>query len=143
MKTSLLQLFIVAIILTGCSQRAEHLSTYTVTGGVAGAGVGAVSGVIIGSVISNGDVGASTLLGTAIGAGSGLAIGVLSYALSEQNTIDLNAQEIAFRQQHIANNQRFLNDYRARVDQDSAELNPDPALKEYIYVGQSLGNPYR
>jgi Prokaryotic membrane lipoprotein lipid attachment site len=137
------------VVLSGCSTQyspeepRSHASEYAATGGVVGAGVGSVTGLAIGASISNGDVAASTLLGTASGLGAGLAIGAITYALSTQSEIDENDEKINAQNAELYEQQQYIDSYRDRVNDESNSLNPDPRLREYQYLGQKLGNPYR
>jgi hypothetical protein len=124
----------------GCS------STYTApvaTGGLAGAAAGAGTGAIIGAVISNGDIGASALLGTAIGLPVGLALGALYHYNSEYKVAERKGDIIRANQEEIFNRQRELDALREDLRNEGFQGNPPETDRHYYYNGNTLGNYYR
>ena len=111
--------------------------------GIAGTVIGAGSGAIIGAVISNGDIGASALLG----AGIGLPAGVLAGAWYARSMMDDELQEyddtIERNSEAIQTRQAEIDRLRRQTDLDSRsfDLAPDRSLR--MYNGARIGNYYR
>lgn len=110
-------------------------------GGAAGALVGAGTGAAVGSLITNGNVTSSAWLGAAIGVPVGVAAGYLY----DQH---LEAQREAERQLVIDRQiQIYETDQMLQRRWMEAKLNHPDDLDEdqtrYMFIGPSLGNPYR
>ena len=140
MKRSLLSaLFCTAVLSSGCSLHTTPMAV----GGLGGAAVGAGTGAIIGSVIANGDIAASALLGGAIGLPVGLAAAAIYDYNSEQTLQEIKIEDIKRNQREILARQREIDSLREEVRGDSPTGNPLESRREYRYLGASLGNPYR
>jgi H+/gluconate symporter-like permease len=105
--------------------------------------VGAGTGAIIGSVISGGDIGASALLGGAIGLPVGLAAGMIYDYYSEKTIREIKIEDIKNNQREILARQREIDALREEIKSDIPDGNPPTDRQQYRYVGPSLGNPYR
>lgn len=131
-----------ALSLGACS---SEMGTNAAAGGAMGTAAGAGTGAIIGSVISNGDVGESALLGGAIGLPLGILGGVMYTNYSESSQIEENNERIINNREHILQQERELNYMRNKIREDSSSdaVQPDPDLIEHQHLGPSLGNVYR
>jgi hypothetical protein len=124
-----------ALLSSGCGFHGDTLAV----GGVGGAAAGAGTGAIIGAVIANGDIGASALLGTAIGLPAGLAIAALYDYTSDRSVAERRMEEIEMNQQDIFNRQREIDALREQIRNDGPSGNPADELRDYNYSGASLG----
>lgn len=131
--------FCTAVLSTGCGYHATPL----LVGSAGGAAVGAGTGAIIGSAISGGDVGASALLGGAIGLPVGLAAAMIYDHYSERTKTEIKINEIKSNQREILARQREIEAIREELQGDIPQGNPSESDREYRYLGPSLGNPYR
>ena len=128
------------VSLAGCQTQEES----AVAGLAGGAAVGAGTGAIIGSVISNGDVAASALLGTAIGAPAGLALGLVYYANSDIARKKTELDIMRRNQEILFQNERSLEVLRRQVRAESPQFEmPNDEDEDDPYFGVGLGNPYR
>ena len=127
------------VLFSGCGFHAAPLAT----GAVGGTALGAGTGAIIGAVIANGDVGASALLGGAIGLPVGLAAAAIYDYNSERTLKEIKIDDINRNQREIMARQREIDAMREEIREEGPAGNPDEFRKEYRYMGPSLGNPYR
>ena len=132
-----------ALFLSACSS--STTTANATAGGMMGTAAGVGAGAIVGSVISNGDVGQSALLGGAIGLPVGILAGVAYSNYSDSAEIADNTERIIENKQHIIQQDRELEYLRNKIRDDSStsEVGPDSDDIEYEYLGPSLGNPYR
>ena len=108
-------------------------------GGVAGAATGAATGAITASLISSGDVGASALLGTAIGAPVGVLLGVTYVYYAYQGELDGNNEEIMKNHQYITRRQKEIDELREDVAIDYQTIRPDKRRRDGVYTGPTIG----
>lgn len=118
-------------------------SSSVVGGGVVGGAVGAGTGAIIGSVIKNGAVGKSALLGGAIGIPVGMAIAAAIDYNSKESVEQRYIERVKQNQRMIFNQERQLEMWREEVRKNSPKGTPAEELSENLYLGPSLGNPHR
>lgn len=130
------------LMCTSCTDRQDTVLDYGASGGVVGAASGAGIGAAVGAIISNGDIGASALLGGGIGLAAGIAVGVIAHQYAMSNNVEDYANQIRANQAEIAAKQRQIDSYRGRVLEDS-RIDIDTTRSQYIYSGQKLGNAYR
>lgn len=111
--------------------------------GVAGTFIGAGAGALIGAAISNGDIGASALLG----AGIGLPVGVLAGAWYARSMMDDRLAEyddtIRRNDEIIESQRKEIDSLRKQTDYDSRHLDIRMNNMERIHNGPSIGNYYR
>ncbi len=140
MSRSLLTLILGAsVALGGCGFHAKPLAIGAVSGGLAGAGTGA----IVGAVIANGDVAASALLGGAIGIPAGLAIAAIYDYNSELSVKERQQQLIMENQEELFARQREIDLLREKVRNEGPRGDPAEGLRDYQYDGHTYGNYYR
>lgn len=127
------------ICLSGCGLHGDTMATGGGIGVLAGAGTGA----IVGSVIANGDVAASALLGGAVGLPVGLIVaGIYDYH-SERSVRERKVDEIKENQAQIFAKQREIDAIREELRNEAPTGLPDESLKEHEYTGPTIGNYYR
>jgi hypothetical protein len=126
--------------LVGCS---AFQAAPIASGGVAGAAVGAGTGALVGTLIANGDVAASALLGGAIGIPVGLALGAMYHYNSEPSVRERKMVEIENNQDEIFSRQRELDALREDLRSDTPQTNPPDFERHYHYNGHTYGNYYR
>jgi hypothetical protein len=110
-------------------------------GGAAGAVLGAGTGAAVGSLIANGNVTSSAWLGAAIGVPVGAAAGYL-YDQHLEAQREAERQFVIDRQLQIYETDRMLE----RRWMDARLSHPDDLDEDqarYMFIGPSLGNPYR
>lgn len=127
------------LLLNACSVDAGNVAQGGVAGGLAGAGTGA----IVGAIISNGDIGASALLGGAIGIPVGLVLGAVYDYHSDERVRERKREQIEATQVEISARQRDIDALREKIRAEGPLGNPSPELREYQYNGATLGNYYR
>lgn len=128
-----------ATILSGCAARQVSNPVYWSATGTA---IGAGTGALIGSIIANGDVGASALLGGGIGLGSGILIGYMIDQWEKEQKAQAVA-EIRRNDEMIAQREREIQDLRGKVDEESQRGDPDVSRREWLYDGPTVGLYYR
>lgn len=128
-----------AMLISGCGVSGESLAY----GGLGGAAAGAGTGAIIGTVIANGDVATSALLGGAIGIPVGIALGAIIDYHSDARVTERRVAKIQKNQAEIYDRQRELDRLRDEIRDDGPTGNPPADLKQYEYDGNTLGNWYR
>jgi hypothetical protein len=138
-RLTLSALLSIVVLSTGCGFHAAPLAE----GAAGGTAVGAGTGAIIGAVIANGDIGASALLGGAIGLPVGLAAAALYDYNSERTLKEIKIGDINRNQREIMARQREIDSLREELREEGPTGNPDESQKEYRYMGPSLGNPFR
>ena len=129
------------LLFTGCTSF-YSLSPYTQAasvGGLAGGTIGAGTGALVGSLISNGNVGQSALLGTAIGIPAGIALGLGYQYYEEEREIGDNNEIIEQNHDYIVSRQAEIDRIRGALKDESFEVKPNENRKEYIYTGPSIG----
>lgn len=132
-------------LLSSCSsnQKSSEVANAAFVGGVSGAAIGAGTGALIGSAIANGDIAMSAALGGGIGLPAGIIIGIL-YAQSRQSSeLDRNEEFIKDTYREINDRQEEIEKLREELRDDTFVVEPDPALKENLYIGPTTGNAYR
>ncbi len=138
-------LFLSSGFLAGCMSGPE---TYSVgksaaVAGATGGLVGAGSGAIAGAVIANGDIGASILLGTAIGVPAGIALGAIYAATENQRVLAEYDSIIKSNKEEILRRQTQIDQLRESLRDESMMFEPNTDLRDRIYDGPTLGNYYR
>ena len=130
---------------TGCSEGVNTSDPVHggAVGGLGGGVLGAGTGALVGAMISNGDIGASALLGTAIGVPLGVAAGVYYVYSQQEDEIDRLENEIYSNKQTILQKQAQIDELRRQAVEDSHEIAPDKTLSDHIYTAPSIGNYYR
>ena len=127
-----------AIILSGCTTNYPN-TVGGIGGGVAGAGIGAAIGRSSSSI--------SVAKGLGVGAAVGIPVGILvahtSDSIAKYYIISANQDMIKGNYDQIIFNQMVIDEIRQGVALDTPRGLPDEDLAEYIYVGPSLGNPWR
>lgn len=133
------------IVTAGCSSAGTNVYQDAAVGGVGGTAVGAGTGAIIGSVISNGSVAKSALLGGAIGLPVGILAGVAYHNASVSGEIADNQEQIRMNREIILERERELEYLRGKIRDDSSSktVNPSQDRIQELYEGPTLGNPYR
>jgi hypothetical protein len=137
-KNKFLILLCLIFSTAGCGQRLNYVES-----GIVGGAIGAGTGAIVGTIISNGDVGQSALLGTAIGFPVGIA-----FAAIQEAYITYNSESYAAKKQIIQNSneigqrEEIIQALRERI-KDNQPGDPDPSLREDVFDGPTIGNPYR
>jgi len=121
-------------LVTGCGIRDSNTAMYGTGGGV----LGAASGAIAGTLIANGDVAMSALLGAGLGVGSGLLVG---YWLDEREKMRIAEVKAAIErnERQIRENEEEIDALSKQVHSDSQreELNDDTFI--HMYQGPSIG----
>lgn len=138
-KTIFSALLCTAVLSSGCGFHAAPLAT----GAVGGTAVGAGTGAIIGAVIANGDIGASALLGGAIGLPVGLAAAAIYDYHSERTMKEIQIAQLKINQKAIYERQKEIDALRESLRSEAPQGNPMEEREEYIYRGPSYANPYR
>ncbi len=136
------RLFIGAVALTvlsGCAAREVSNPVYW---GATGTAVGAGTGALIGSIIANGDVAASAMLGGGIGVGAGILIGYMIDEWEREQKAQMLA-EVRRNDEIISQRQREIQELRTRVDEEAERGDPDVSRREWIYDGPTIGQYYR
>ncbi len=127
-----------AIILSGCTTNYPN-TVGAIGGGAIGAGVGAA--------IGRGSSSISVPHGLGVGAAIGIPVGIVlahsSDAVAKYYILSTNQETIASNYGQIVFNQTVLEDIRHNISLDAPRGLPDEDLAEYIYLGPSLGNPWR
>lgn len=139
-----LSILALSLVLSGCGLFSNSgPSSDVAVGGVLGTAAGAGAGALIGSVIENGDVGQSALLGGGIGLVAGVAIGYVKDKYADQQAIAINSNTIENNRLEILERQREVDDLRRQYEQEafSYPQPSDPAVK--VYDGAKLGVYYR
>jgi hypothetical protein len=131
---------IVAVSTSACS---SSYTTPVAVGGLGGAALGAGTGALVGTVIANGDVAASALMGGAIGLPVGLAVGAIYHYNSEEKVAERKGEVIKRNQEEIFARQRELESLRDELKNESFAGNPAEANRQYHFSGETLGNYYR
>jgi hypothetical protein len=133
--------------LVSCGFNSTEPSHVGAAGAVGGAAVGAGTGALIGSAISAGDVGASAILGGAIGLPVGAGLGY--YYVATRNDRELGRLDGIIEENNVGlvKTEEELNALRREVVDQSFEAVPYEVEKsrEKVehYTGPTLGNPYR
>ena len=127
------------VLLCGCGSYWKSVPL----GGVVGGGVGAGTGALIASAISNGDVAASAALGAGIGIPVGMALAAVLEYESPQSRQERFEAEVRETQEQIFAREQEIAAIREQIRMDSPRGVPPAATKDYLYLGPSLGNPYR
>ena len=130
-------------VLSSCAPAGTNIWQDSAVAGAGGAAVGAGTGAAIGSLISNGSVAKSALLGSAVGAGAGIVAGALYSSYSENRQLNEGAQAIKANQAELIAREQDLEKLRKEIYEDASAVRPDPARIEPQYNGQRLGNPFR
>lgn len=132
---------LIVIGITACGVGTGTSASYTSTGvygGMMGAVVGAGTGAVAGALIANGDIGASTLLGTAIGVPVGVVSSIAYRSYQENKAIDSRNDTILSNQQQIVETENRLNKLREIVINESYQLKPDGNAIAEQYDGADL-----
>jgi hypothetical protein len=111
----------------------------TATGGILGIAGGAGAGAIVGTLISRGDVLASSLLGGAIGLPLGLALGYAWQMNSEKYQQAALISRYVDNQELIMQQEREIEALREEAEREIPKTMPDSDLKQYQYIGSTLG----
>ncbi len=99
--------------------------------------------LIIGSIISNGDIAKSAILGGAIGIPVAIAFNLYANRnLEAEKEAELRAKYKS-NQEEIFENERELEIMRSEIDYRTPEELPDSRYMDRSYRGVSLGNPLR
>lgn len=136
-------LSILILFISACSDSQQRIARDSTIGGVLAGGVGAVSGALIGHAIANGDVAASAMLGTAIGAPIGILLGAYYAGADEELVMWQNDRIIEENERYLARNRYQLEARRQDLIEEMGSIRLDPARRTYRFYGQTLGNPYR
>lgn len=126
------------LAVVGCSTSNSQTGN-TALGGVGGAVAGAGLGAGIGAIIANGDIGASALMGTAIGLPVGLVVGYYYSDTLEAQELASYENQINDNHQAISDNQRRIEQLREEIRDDGRAIQPDENLRDYYYTGSSIG----
>lgn len=136
----------ILICTTSCSSSSGPLPSVgnsAAIGGISGTAIGAGTGAIIGSVIANGDVAASAALGAGVGLPVGVLLGVAYANYVEEREFSRYQDQIDSNADRIERQQKDLDSLRQDLLLDSQTIRPAPSLREGIYTGGTLGNPFR
>lgn len=137
-KSSCCGALCVLVAIAGCSTSNSQTGN-TAIGGVGGAVAGAGLGAGIGAIIANGDIGASALLGTAIGLPVGLAVGYYYSETVEARELAVYENQVNDNHQEITDNQRRIEQLREELRDEGRAIQPDEHLRDYYYTGASIG----
>lgn len=132
---------VLALGFSACGVGTGTSASYTSTGvygGMMGAVVGAGSGAIAGALIANGDIGASALLGTAVGIPVGVVTAVAYRSYKENKEIDSRNDIIVSNEQQIITTDDRLNKLREIVVNESYRMTPDQSAISEQYDGPNL-----
>lgn len=139
MQSPLIQRFLISAVVLFSASCSSW--SHPVQGGAAGAVLGGGAGAAVGSLITNGNVTNSAWLGAAIGVPVGVAAGYL-YDQHLEAQREAERQLVIDRQVQIHETDQMLQ--RRWME---AKLNHPDDLDEdqarYMFIGPSLGNPYR
>lgn len=132
---------IMTVVLTGCGSfyGASPYVQAGAVGGLAGGAAGAGTGAIVGSLISNGNVGQSALLGTAIGVPAGIALGVGYQYYKEEAEIDANNEVIEQNHDYIVSRQTEIDRLRNALVDESFRIKTNEKRQANTYTGPSIG----
>lgn len=137
------RLFVSSIFLLAPLQGCTGAASPVAVGGGLGVAAGAGAGALVGTLLSRGDVAASALLGGAIGLPVGLALGYAWKQQAEESAEKAKIAQYIKNQDQIMEQEREIEILREDVLKDTPRSLPDEDLKEYQFLGASLGNPYR
>ncbi len=102
-------------------------------------GLGAGAGALVGSMISNGDVAKSALLGGAIGIPVGVLAGVAYRSHMEKKALEENEKIIKANYKYITARAVEIERLREKLTEDSFRIVPDKNLRADIYTGPTIG----
>jgi uncharacterized membrane protein YebE (DUF533 family) len=119
------------------------LQQQALVGGAVGTVLGAGTGALVGSLIKNGNVGKSAALGAGIGLASGVLAAAAYHEYQEHKEMREYQGRIAANQYYLEDMQMEIGELRQRLQQEADELKLDNPAPSYQYLGPSLGNPYR
>jgi hypothetical protein len=131
--------FLLVILLSLSSCWMRNYKTAAVSGGVTGTLVGAGVGAATGAIISGGDVGASALLGAGVGLPVGVAAGLAYKHYVYEKPVRENNKLIDDNYETILRRKREIRDTREKMLNESYLVKPNPALRDKIYLGPTLG----
>ncbi|MCB0328143.1 MAG: hypothetical protein KDD70_00730 [Bdellovibrionales bacterium] len=144
MKSARTVLLISAVFFfSSCGFNSTNPSHTATAGGLGGAVVGAGTGAIIGSVIANGDVGMSALLGAGIGLPAGALVGYYYTATANERELGRLDGILEANQEVIDAEEASLRELRRQVSDESFLVQPDSSYREELYTGPTLGDPTR
>lgn len=112
-------------------------------GGVGGGLVGAGVGAAIGRSSSSISVAHGMGVGAAIGVPAGILLAYTSDAAAKYYIISSNENAISDNYRQIVINQETIEGARQVIFVEAPRGLPDEDRAEYIYLGPSLGNPWR
>ncbi len=115
----------------------------TALGAVGGAALGAGVSAVIGATSSTIDTGATMLVGTVAGLGIGAAVGAYYTEMEEESEREENQALIEANRAVILEQEEEIQSLRHSITEETYQLEPDTALSEELYIGPTLGNPYR
>lgn len=142
-RTSIICAGLTAALLSGCSASSENYASDVAVGSVGGGALGAGTGAIVGSMITDGVIGSSAVLGAGIGIPVGAALGVLYSTYSVDRQLDRNEDLIQGNQRRYLETQQEIDALREQQLLDSKSIELDENLGEHQYLGNTTGNPYR
>ena len=119
-------------------------TNYPMTVGVlGGAAIGAGAGAAIGRASTSVTVPNAMGVGAAIGVPAGILLAYTSDSIAKSYILAENDTAIAENYNQIITNQNYIEELRHEVAEVSPQGLPDEDSAQYIYMGPSLGNPWR
>ena len=83
------------------------------------------------------------LVGTVAGLGVGAAVGAYYTELEQEAERAENETKIEANRAVIVQQEQEIESLRDSITEESFALEPDTALSDDLYVGPTLGNPFR
>lgn len=133
-------LLLCCLLIVGCSINETSQSAFT--GGIVGTGVGAGVGALIADSIDK-SAGTAAAIGAGVGLAAGAAVGAVYRSAQQSIELGQNQAQIEDNVRDIYNSNVAMEQIRQDLKGDSFRMDPDPADREYLYMGPTLGSPTR
>ena len=142
MKLKLIFSSFLSISLASCGMLSSSgPSSEIATGAIGGVAIGAGVGALVGSVIDNGDIAKSAMMGAGAGLAVGMAAGYAYQKIKIENEISDNRSDIESNREEILSKQQELDRMRAAVVEESRGIPVQRGPK--VYDGATLEVYYR
>ena len=128
-----------SLCISACSFSNDPYYQYGTVGGLTGMGVGVGTGALVASLIANGDLAGSALLGGAVGLPLGILAGVAYRASLEKSELEENNELIKANAEYIMARQVEIDRQREELIDNSFRIQPNIALRDEIYTGATIG----
>ena len=135
--------------LTGCVTSSTGPRPGTASAAVSGGLMGAGAGAIVGALIKNGDIAKSALLGGGIGIPAGIALSLLLSSVDSEDPARIDRSPlIKQNEEKIYEIEKEISDLRERVvnespDYDFEYADPRARIDGGVYNGVTQGNGFR